>query len=77
MTKKCEICGSELQWTLVDEYHPEVKYKVCSNCLIHLVNNALPSKSWKKLIKNGHNENEFILHGDFYDEEGNALQPIY
>ncbi|KKL65299.1 hypothetical protein LCGC14_2156430 [marine sediment metagenome] len=76
MTEKCEICDSELQWRLIDSYHPIIDYLLCSNCLIRLVNNALPSKSWKKLIANGHSKHEFLLHGDFYDEEGEALQPI-
>lgn len=69
MCKKCEICGSEFQWTLIDAYHPDVKYEICSNCLIKLVNYSLNPEDWKKLILNNHDENEFLLHEDFYDEK--------
>lgn len=75
--KKCEICGSEHQWTLNDAYHPRIIYEICSNCLIMLVNYSLSKKAWNKLIAEGHSEHEFLLHEDFYDEEGNALQPNF
>ncbi|KKL56064.1 hypothetical protein LCGC14_2249170 [marine sediment metagenome] len=77
MSKKCEICESDLQWILNDAYHPNVKYEVCSNCIVLLVNCSLTKKFWKKLIANGHSDNEFLLHGDLYDDEGNALQPSF
>jgi hypothetical protein len=35
----------------------------------------LSPEEWKKLTRT-HDENEFLLHEDFYDEDGNALQPV-
>jgi hypothetical protein len=37
---------------------------------------SLTKKQFKNLLKNGHTATEFLLHGDFYDEEGNAQQPL-
>lgn len=76
MTKKCEGCGSVIQWFLRDRYHPEVIYNVCSNCLLDLVMNSLSKKQFSNLLKSDHKTSEFLLHGDFYSEEGEALQPV-
>jgi len=71
---KCEACEeNEAQATL--NVHGGKPYTVCMNCLIALVNCALIPKQFKNLLKNGHVDTEFLIHSDFYDEEGNALQP--
>lgn len=76
MEKKCESCGTEVQWNLIDEYDKKIKYKLCSNCLLALVNCRLSTIEFFSLLKNGHTTNEFYLHCDFYDEDtGEALQP--
>jgi hypothetical protein len=76
--KKCEACkDAEIQWTLLDELRPNTAkpYSVCSNCLIELTTTSLQPKKFKNLIKSGHKDDEFLLHEDFYDEKGRALQP--
>ena len=74
--KLCQICGKfEVQWVLAGTYPGDIPYHVCSNCLGQLVNLELTKKQFKTLLKNGHTDEEYLLHGDFYDEQGNALQP--
>jgi len=75
--KPCEACGRfESQWELVDRYGDAKTYDVCTNCLLPLVGNALSKEQFKNLLKSKHKKDEFLLHGDFYDEKGNALQPV-
>jgi hypothetical protein len=75
--RKCEACqNAGIQWRLLDELRPTAKpYNVCSNCLIELTTTSLKPKEFKNLLKSGHKEGEFLLHEDFYDEKGRALQP--
>ncbi len=74
----CEACTSTLEghpgllWHLSDD---EVTYILCPNCLSRLVSRALSPKQFHSLLKNGHLREEFMLHDDFYDAAGNALQP--
>ena len=74
----CEVCNSTMEgnpgllWHLSDD---EVTYILCPNCLSRLVMRALSPLQFHTLIKNGHAPEEFMLHDDFYDEAGNALQP--
>jgi len=78
MNSLCESCGAfEVQWILKDQSDPNIKYKVCSNCLIMLVSRSLSPQQYFNLLKNNHDENEFLLHSDFYDDHGNALQPVF
>lgn len=80
----CECCERfEHQWKLestfpLSQLHQSTQnplYFVCSNCLIRLVNNSLSKKQYNTLLRNGHDSKEFLLHSDFYDENGRALQP--
>jgi hypothetical protein len=77
----CESCNkNEEQWVLDGalEYQngKDKPYHVCSNCLMELTTYSLKPEHFKNLIKNGHSTSEFLLHGDFYDDEsGEALQP--
>jgi protein-arginine kinase activator protein McsA len=81
MRMKCQACNKhESQWELkniIDEESKDPSYMVCSNCLVDLVNCNLKPKQFKLILSNGHDDSEFLLHGDFYDDEGNALQPTY
>ena len=73
---KCECCKkTEHQFLLTDTYDNSVSYFVCSCCLQELVNHNLSKKQYRHLIKAGHTNLEYLLHDDFYDGEGNALQP--
>jgi hypothetical protein len=76
---KCEACEGPLsvKSTLTEEYDGErtSKYVLCANCLLQLVTLSLTKRQFKNLIKNGHSPDEFYLHGDFYSESGEAMQP--
>lgn len=73
--KRCEACDSfEVQWNLADSYDKKVVYRVCTNCLDDLVNLSLSKKQFFNLLDNGHDPCEHLLHSDFYDDNGNALQ---
>jgi hypothetical protein len=73
---KCEACRkTEHQWVLTDTMDESVSYFVCSCCLARLNNYDLTKKQFRNLIKAGHTQDEFLLHDDFYDEDGEAMQP--
>lgn len=72
--ESCEECNAQCELKIKGS-HLESTYKLCLNCLGELINLNLTKKQFKNLLKNGHNENEFYLHEDFYDCFGNALQP--
>lgn len=74
-TEKCEVCDKcDVQWISADACD-ETTYKVCSNCVIPLINCSLSKEQFFNLIKNGHNDKEFLLHSDYYIN-GIALQPV-
>lgn len=72
---KCDCCNNESQWVLKSVYGDK-DYNVCSNCLSDLTNFHLSKKQFKNILKAGHSTDEFLLHDDFYDENGQMLQPI-
>jgi hypothetical protein len=75
--KLCQSCErSEQMWNLSSAYKDEPVYAVCANCLLFLTTHSLRPEMYKNLLKNGHKATEFLLHDDFYDDEGNAMQPI-
>ena len=52
------------------------RYLLCRNCEVDFVNCALSKEQFFNMLGNGHTTKEFMLHGDFYDEDsGEALQP--
>jgi hypothetical protein len=73
----CQACKDhENQVVLSDaSKNPDKPYKLCQNCLGQLVNLSLTKKQYKNLLKSGHSPREFLIHDDFYDEDGKALQP--
>ena len=75
---RCEACKhEEHQWVLTDTLDASVSYYLCGNCLPALVNYHLSKKQFRHLLKAGHTTMEFLLHEDFYDEDGRALQPLF
>lgn len=78
--KKCEACEKAPQTNILKE-NPDLftdtkkDYRICSNCLFDLINLSLTKEQYRNLLENGHNRSEFYLHDDFYDDEGNVLQP--
>lgn len=74
---ECECgCGEEHQYQLIPTYDDGVSYFVCGMCLQALVNLSLRKKQFKALMKRGHDTGEFLLHEEFYDEKGRALNPL-
>ena len=74
--KLCECgCGNEANVKHTDLYDTSVEYFLCKNCETDFVNTNLSPDQFDSLIENGHTTKEFMLHDDFYDEDGNALQP--
>ena len=71
---KCESCEKIFD-NLIELIDGTSNYMICHNCLLKLVNLRLTPKNYKNLLKNSHDKNEFYLHGDFYDNNGEALQP--
>lgn len=71
----CQACEENHVQAVLKSTHERHPYKVCQNCLFNLVNHRLTRVQFKNLLKNGHKEEEFMLHSDFYDERGKALQP--
>lgn len=74
----CVFCGSPTSATIhdfkFDEERTRVDYEVCANHLVLLALCHLPKADVQKL--RGLVDGEvFYTHGDFYDEDGEALQP--
>lgn len=51
-------------------------YTLQSDIMMRLLTYNLTPNEWKTLIKK-YNQNNYMLHDDFYDEDGNAIQPVY
>jgi len=70
---KCECgCGNDTHLMLIDR---KTIYNVCHNCMIDLINLNLSKEQFAELIANDHTTDQFLLHDDFYDSKGRALQP--
>lgn len=76
--KECQACEerpAQVELKDINDGSEEKPYELCHNCLIELVNLELNQQQFRSLIRHGHSVNEFLLHSDFYDERGRALQP--
>lgn len=69
----CQCCGCETDIIINDG---GIEYILCYNCASSLINLNLTSKQFHKILMNGHSTEEFLLHDDFYDKKGDAIQPI-
>lgn len=69
---KCQSCKKEV--SNIIEMKDDVLFKICHNCIFLLVTCSLEPEQWKNLVV-FHGETPFYLHSDFYDDDGNALQP--
>ena len=69
----CEACGDKqtvgVQYKLFCVYSGVV-YKLCSIHLIKIVSHSLSRQEWDNIVLCGHEENEFLLHEDFYEWGG-------
>jgi hypothetical protein len=71
---KCEACEL-MPATVVEPCDDEANpYRVCELCHKRLIARALRPIEWYNLAKH-HSWSKFLLHDDFYDEDGNASQP--
>lgn len=81
--RACEACGQKFygrdQVALV-LLRDDVDYIICHNCLPFLCTYRLSSKQWKALMA-AHPTNgryvPYFLHDDFYNDEGEAYQPMF
>lgn len=74
MDQVCQSC--EINEALVSEScdDPNNPYLVCRECHDRLTSRALRPREWFNLAKR-HGWAKFLLHDDFYDEDGTATQP--
>ena len=75
MSNLCNSCEVNTICCIVSIKGTQRPYTLCLCCLQELINKSLTKEHFKNLIKNGHTTKEFYLHDDFYDEDGNMLQP--
>jgi hypothetical protein len=68
---KCQACGKHESQVILQD---DVAYRICHNCLLSLVARALAPEEYLNLVEI-HGNKAFLLHEDFYDDEGHALQP--
>lgn len=74
MTLLCQAC--ERRPSLIEERDddPNEPYLVCQECHRRLMSRALRPSEWFNLAKK-HGWAKFLLHDDFYDDNGDATQP--
>jgi hypothetical protein len=70
----CEACRSALVETTVDSDEPQEPFRVCRACAHRLEMFSLRPLEWYNLAA-VHGPSQFLLHDDFYDEDGTACQP--
>lgn len=74
MTQVCEACETSPSDTVEPCDDKAAPYHLCSACHTRLHALALRPVEWYNLAKR-HGWWQFLLHDDFYDEDGTALQP--
>lgn len=74
MSQVCEACEHATAETVETCDDPEEPYHLCSACHQRLHARALRPAEWYNLAKR-HGWHQFLLHDDFYDEDGTASQP--
>jgi hypothetical protein len=74
MSKLCEACEHDPAETIESCDDPNEPYHLCPACHTRLQARALRPLEWYNLAKR-HGWYQFLLHDDFYDEDGMAAQP--
>jgi hypothetical protein len=74
ITKLCEACERNAAEHIEPCDDPGESYIVCSVCLQRLQKRALRPLEWFNLAKR-HGWSQYLLHDDFYDDDGTACQP--
>jgi hypothetical protein len=70
----CEACRQAAVAEIVDDDDPAQPYRLCAPCAARLRHRALRPLEWFNLAA-AHGWANFLLHDDFYDEDGEATQP--
>ena len=71
---QCEACRiNQVAVTNTDD-DPTQPYQLCAECNSRLVGFALRPLEWFNLAAK-HGPNKYLLHDDFYDDDGTAYQP--
>lgn len=73
-SRVCEACRSAPVAVVVADDDPTEPYRVCRPCAERLTHRALRPAEWFNLASI-HGWTKFLLHDDFYDEDGEASQP--
>jgi hypothetical protein len=74
ITDLCEACkGNEIN-VIETSDDPNQPYKLCNQCHERLLKYSLRPIEWYNLAV-VHSPNKFLLHDDFYEEDGEACQP--
>lgn len=71
---KCQACDDRTYVERVEDDDPDEPYLVCRNCAERLRLLALRPAEWFN-IASKHGWQKYLLHDDFYDEDGTAVQP--
>jgi hypothetical protein len=73
-SKQCQACESEPSFVVERCDDEDKPYILCQECHDRLMARALRPIEWYNLAKR-HSWSKYLLHDDFYDEEGSASQP--
>lgn len=74
MTSLCQACELRLAVVVEPADNADTPYLVCEVCHGRLMTRSLRPREWFNLAKR-HGWAQFLLHDDFYDEDGTATQP--
>jgi len=74
MSELCEACERASAETVESCDDPNEPYHLCTACFKLLHARALRPAEWYNLAKR-HGWYQFLLHDDFYDDDGTAIQP--
>jgi hypothetical protein len=74
VTDLCEACKTNKINVVETCDDPNQPYKLCNQCHERLLKLSLRPIEWYNLAV-VHSPNKFLLHDDFYDEDGEASQP--
>ncbi|WP_286163767.1 hypothetical protein [Bacillus sp. AFS088145] len=73
-TKLCEACKLDLIHVEENSEDPNQPYKLCDYCHERLLKRSLKPIEWYNLAV-VHSPKKYLLHDDFYDDDGKACQP--
>jgi hypothetical protein len=74
MVQRCEACERANVEVIDQADDPQHPYRLCGACHVRLHSFALRPLEWYNLAKR-YGWHQFLLHDDFYDDDGTAIQP--